>query len=119
MYDSDCKLLLAAADVTASLTDAEGVDFRGPDKEARTYMLNAPAVTGTNPTLDAKIQESDDNSTWRDFLAFPQITAAGQIFVSGKSNARYRRIYLTLGGTNPNFGKVLVAPVPGGRYNNW
>lgn len=118
----DSNLLLFGP--STALNDAnEGngtsVDM-GPDLKAQTYMVHVPAVSGTNPTLDVKIQESDNGSNWRDFLAFPQITAAGQYFVSGRSNARYRRCVTTVGGTDtPSFGNAIIAPVPAGRHANY
>lgn len=119
----DNNLVLRAASegtFDASETSATGVDFGGPDLFAKTYMVRAPSKAGTSPTLDVKIQESDNNSDWRDFLAFPQITVAGEYFVTGKSNARYRRHYSVLGGSgSPAFGAVEIAPVAGGRYTNW
>ncbi|HBF40443.1 MAG TPA: hypothetical protein DDW19_01280 [Anaerolineaceae bacterium] len=117
MYDD--VLRSNAADLAASELATAGVNV-GVDIEPRTVMVHVPtAPTGTSPTLDVKIQESDDNATWRDYAAFPQINAAGQYFLSTKSNAPYRRAISTLGGTTPNFGKVLIAFVPAGRYTNW
>lgn len=120
MIDSDLVLRAASAgNLAADELTPTGVDFGGPDLDAQTYMVHVPSASGTNPTLDVKIQESNDNSTWNDFLVFPQITTAGQYFVTGKSNARYRRYTADVGGTNPNFGAVVIAPVPAGRYTKW
>ena len=111
-----------AGDLVATLTGT-GFDKGGPDLVPRTYMLNVPITpTGTTPTLDAKIQESDDNSTWRDFLAMPQVTTpAGGVtqWVSGKSDARYIRCLLTVAGTTPHFGNVICAIVPAGRAGKY
>lgn len=117
MLDTNLLLLNGASALSAS-ADGAGVDM-GPDLKAQTYMVHVPAVSGTTPTLAVKIQESDDNSAWRDFLAFPSINAVGQYFVSGRSNARYRRYSATLGGTTPNFGNTIIAPVPAGRHTNY
>jgi len=119
MIDTDCLLRDGTTDLTADEATPTGVDFGGHDLEPVTYMVHVPEAGGTTPTLAVKIQESDDNSNWRDFLAFPSITAAGQYFVTGKSNARYRRAPCDVGGTSPDFGAVIIAPVPGGRYTNW
>lgn len=122
MFDANVLLRASSAGaLSASETGATGVDM-GVDLEPQTYGVYVPSVSGTSATLDVVIQESDDNATWRDFLVFPQIvqaSAPGQYFATGKSNARYRRYKATLGGTTPNFGTVLIGPMPAGRYTNW
>ena len=117
--DSDLVFLDGSADITASKTDAAGLDFGGPDLVPVTYMVVVEGTSGTSPTLDIKIQESDNNSTWRDHLVFAQITTKGVFYATGKSDARYRRYYTTTGGEDPTFEKVLVAPVQAGRYDNF
>lgn len=117
MFDENAILHDARSTPITATGNGTGVDM-GVDQVAMTYAAHFTAVTGTTPTLDIKIQESDDNSTWRDFLAFPQMTAAGVQYVTGKSNARYRRVARTAGGTTPSF-TGLIAVVPAGRDKNW
>lgn len=119
MIDSNLVFLDGSADITASKQDATGVDFGGPDLEPLTYMVVVGGTDGTSPTLDIKIQESDNNSDWRDFLSFEQITKAGVFYVTGKCDARYRRYYTTTGGDDPTFEDVIIAPVPAGRYDKF
>ncbi len=117
--DANLKLRAASAgNLTATEGAAVGVKM-GVDLVAQTYMVHVPSVSGTTPTLDVKIQESDDNSTWRDLGVFPQINAAGQYYITLKSNAPYRRYHATVGGTTPNFGATEIAPVPAGRHTKW
>lgn len=118
MFDSDVILKDATGTPITATGNGSGVDFGGPDLEPVCYAAQFTAVSGTTPTLDVVIQESDDNSTWRDFLAFKQMTAAGVEYVTGKSNARYRRAKYTAGGTTPSY-TGLIGPVPAGRDNNW
>ena len=71
------------------------------------YSVNIPvtAVTGTNPTLDITIQESDDTGTnWFNVYSFPRITATG-IYRSPTIPLKGNRIrYVqTVGGTSPSF----------------
>lgn len=69
------------------------------------FNLGVSAVSGTNPTLDVVVQESDDTgSNWYDIYHFPRITATGQyrsplIPMTG-NRVRYVR---TVGGTSPSF----------------
>jgi len=71
------------------------------------YSVNIPvtAVTGTNPTLDVTIQESDDTGTnWFNVYTFPRITATGMYrspAIPLKGN-RIRYVQ-TVGGTSPSF----------------
>ncbi|RME37940.1 MAG: hypothetical protein D6794_06145 [Deltaproteobacteria bacterium] len=119
MLDNDLILRdSSAGNLTASETGSS-VDFGGGDSRAMTYVVVVPQASGTSPTLDAKVQESDDGSTWRDVLSFPQITASGTYRVTAQLDGRYRRCVLTVGGTSPDFGAVIVAPELGGRYDEF
>lgn len=75
------------------------------------YEVNIPvtAVTGTNPTLDIVIQESDDTGiNWYDVYHFPRITATG-IYRSPKLPLTGNRVrYVqTVGGTTPSFTRAI------------
>ena len=71
------------------------------------YEINIPvtAVSGTTPTLDVVVQESDDGGTnWFDVYAFPRITATGmyrspKLLLTG-NRVRYVQ---TVAGTSPSF----------------
>ena len=75
------------------------------------YTVNIPvtAVTGTTPTLDVAIEESDDSGTnWFKVYDFPRITAAGMyrsplIRMVG-NRVRYVQ---TVGGTTPSFTRAI------------
>jgi hypothetical protein len=74
------------------------------------YNVIVTAVSGTNPTLDVVVQESDDSGTnWYDIYHFPRITATGQyrsplIPLTG-NRIRYVR---TIGGTGtPSFTNAV------------
>lgn len=68
-------------------------------------IVSAGAVSGTTPTLDLKIQESDDNSVWADIsgATFTQLTAVGREEIHFKSIKRYIRAVATIAGTTPSF----------------
>ena len=75
------------------------------------YSVNIPvtAVTGTTPTLDISIEESDDTGTnWFKVYDFPRITATGMyrspiIRMTG-NRVRYVQ---TVGGTTPSFTRAI------------
>lgn len=106
-------------DIESSETGAAFVDFGGPDLEPMTYMVVVTGTSGTSPTLDVKIIESDNNDAEGNSVAFEQITAAGVYYATAKFNGGYRRYSATLGGSSPVFENVLIAPVPAGRYTHY
>ena len=102
-------VLAAAAQRTSTLTGT-GIDVL--DYEGVTLaVLNASAGTGTTPTLDVKLQHSDDDSTYADITggAFTQVTdvagtAGIQVLKVNVSDLkRYVRVIGTIAGTTPSF----------------
>jgi hypothetical protein len=66
--------------------------------------LQVTAVSGTTPSITAKVQHSTDGSTWADLVTFTAVTAsnnAQRIAVSGTVN-RYLRALWTISGTTPS-----------------
>jgi len=75
------------------------------------YEVNIPVtlITGTTPTLDIDIQETDDTGTnWFTVYSFPRITATG-IYRSPKLPLLGNRVrYVqTLTGTSPSFTRAI------------
>lgn len=78
-------------------------------------LLDIGNVTGTNPTLDVKLQESDDDGVSdpytdvNDFktggvAAFAQATTSLAISsLTFKRSKRFVRAFATIGGTSPSF----------------
>jgi len=96
-----------SAAITATATSANANP--GTGSISNQYNVTVTAVSGTNPTLDYVVQESDDGGTnWYDIYHFPRITATGQyrsplITFSGN---RLRYI-ATIGGTTPSFTRTI------------
>lgn len=89
-----------------STANGTGVDLIDVAGNMQSALLLTGAVSGTSPTLDVKIQESADNSTWSDVpgATFTQQTAANQRqLISFAAIKRYVRAVYTLAGTSPNF----------------
>jgi len=92
---------------SAALTSTSTSGTFTPNAGALSQEFNiiVTAVSGTNPTLDFTVQESDDGGTnFYDVYQLPRITAAGQyrtplIPLTG-NRVRYVR---TVGGTSPSF----------------
>lgn len=72
-------------------------------------VLQVSAVSGTTPTLVAKIQHSSDGTTWVDLITFTSQNAVNgeYLTVSGTVN-RYLRAQWTIGGTTPSFNFNLA-----------
>lgn len=107
-YDSADMLWNPGSNLTATQTGTglltEGVPFSGIS--LRVYV---PQATGTTPTLDIVVQESNVlGSGYTPLVTFDQITAAGTYRRRITSRKRYLRAVLTVGGTTPNFGAVKV-----------
>jgi hypothetical protein len=86
---------------TAAITPAFGCS----------YVVSIPVtvVSGTSPTMDVDIQESDDTGTnWYTVYSFPRITTTG-IYRSPKLrlNGNRVRYVQTIGGTTPSFTRVV------------
>lgn len=95
----------SAAITTTATTSAISPTF------GMSYSVNIPvtSVSGTSPTMDVSIEESDDSGTnWYKVYDFPRITATGAyrspIFRFKGNRVRYVQ---TLGGTTPSFTRSI------------
>lgn len=92
--------------------------FVGANRSFTVAQRVGGVVSGTNPTLDTKIQESANGSSgWTDVVSFPQVTASMAGLSGGTGPNRvgvvttkdYLRRVHTVGGTgSPSFGAVSV-----------
>jgi hypothetical protein len=103
------------AEITVDDTDDAGVSI-APYEGVLTFVLNAKATNGTSPTLDIKIQHSDDDGatdTYDDVSggAFTRVTDADTsaavvqaITVDKNKLKKYVRVAKDIGGTSsPKF----------------
>jgi hypothetical protein len=112
MFSKDLKTettsaSLMIATVTAN-ANGTGVDIR--DYIANLLIVaNVKQGTGTTPTLDLKIQDSADNSSFADVsgYTFTQVTNSADSFQTLSADTRnlrrYIRVVATVGGTTPSF----------------
>lgn len=98
-----------ASSAISSTTTSSAIS-PSPYSGAAEFVIPVTAVSGTNPTLDVAIEESDDTGTnWYRIYEFPRIAATGAyrtpvLQLSG-NRIRYVR---TVGGTSPSFTMSLV-----------
>lgn len=96
--------LIPAAAVTAD-GDGTGVDLLTLSGEIAVIIDVSAPVAGTSPTLDLKLQDSADNSTYGDVTggAFTQVTDAASVqklSFNKDELKRYVRIVKDIGGTD-------------------
>jgi len=120
MYDLKGNLNIVVVRKSAAVTatgNGTGLDLMGYEGKVAIVFNVAAATAGTNPTYDAKVQDSPDNSTFTDIAGatITQVTTTDSIQVLSvdvRAQARYIRIVETIGGTSsPSFpaGAVLVS----------
>jgi nitrate reductase alpha subunit len=112
----DVRLLLKAAGAQTISTSGTAVDLgsaapnKGQLMEFRAFWT---ALTGTTPTVDLIIEESADNTTFRQVTQFRQLVAADgtmtginstgrQMSRFGLVTQRYLRYRTVIGGTTPS-----------------
>lgn len=94
----------AARTATANGTGVDAQALRGRGL----VILDSAAGTGTSPTLDLKLQDSADNSSFADITGatFTQVINAASrqtLLVNLDGARRYLRAVSTIGGTTPSF----------------
>ena len=98
---------VATAAVTSTVTSA-AIDLKEYDGDV-SLILTSAAGTGSSPTLDVKVQDSDaSGGTYGDLsgAAFTQVTdsVSMQVITFSKDEAkRYIKIVQTVGGSTPSF----------------
>ena len=103
---------LIAGTYTADANGA-GADLQGYQGVLK-IVLDSGAGGGTTPTLDVKIQDSADNSTFADVSGkvFTQVTGASasiqSLAIDTRAVRRYIRAALAITGTSPTFGLAVA-----------
>lgn len=96
---------VASAAVTATATGATITQVAGAGFSA---VVNATAVTGTNPTLDTILQESnDDGTTWYDIWHCERMTGVSTAIIPALPSGGRRRWNSTVSGTSPSFTRQI------------
>jgi hypothetical protein len=74
-----------------------------------TIIIPVTIVTGTNPTMDVDIQESDDTGiNWFTVYSFPRVTTATTLRTPKLQNSGNKLRYVqTIGGTTPSFTRSI------------
>jgi hypothetical protein len=107
-----CMELQQSADKTTTFTTGY-IDLLGYEGDLK-ITLDIGTVSGTSPTLDVKIQDSADHSSFADLSpawAFAQQNASAVVHkgLDVRSCRRYIQAVCTIGGTTPHFNMCLLA----------
>ena len=103
----DITAAVASASVTATATSS-AIDLKEFDGDVL-LVLNCAAGTGSSPTLDIKVQDSDETGgTYGDLsgATFTQVTTSASVQtleVNKDECKRFIKIVQTVGGSSPVF----------------
>ena len=103
----DITAAVASASVTATATSS-AIDLKEFDGDVL-LVLNCAAGTGSSPTLDIKVQDSDETGgTYGDLsgAAFTQVTTSASLQtleVNKDECKRFIKLVQTVGGSSPVF----------------
>ena len=103
----DVTAAVASASVTATATSS-AIDLKEFDGDVL-LVLNCAAGTGSSPTLDIKVQDSDETGgTYGDLsgATFTQVTTSASVQtleVNKDECKRFIKIVQTVGGSSPVF----------------
>jgi hypothetical protein len=121
MFTKDLKsetslLTLLKAQSATATANGTGVDISSYCGNILVILNAAAATAGINPTLDVKIQDSADNSSFADVsgYAFTQVTTTDSLqglSVDTRLCRKYIRVVITIGGTSSPAFPVAVSAV--------
>jgi hypothetical protein len=106
-FANQAYLKAASGTPTAKTSTVTGTGLDFITGDGRCFAIqNVGTVSGTSPTLNGRIQESADNSTWSDVsgATFTQVTASTSLqIITFDRTLRYLRYVGTIAGTSPSF----------------
>lgn len=117
----DANLMLrnkVDADLPAGATNGATIDYGSGDVGPLTQILAVGAMSGTNPVLNTKIQQSPNGTDWADLAFFAPVSAVPSWKnVTVHASERYRRAVFTVTGTGtPVFSQVSCGPDVAGHF---
>lgn len=116
-FDVNTMFFDTTAATTATATSS-AMDFHGPDLDEVDYRIVVNGtVSGTTPKIVPSLETSDDGTNFSTEKTFPDITAAGEYHNKYRCKKRYRKMKLTISGTNPSFGHIEAGIDSGARYD--
>lgn len=121
MFTKDLKtettlLTLLKAQSATATANGTGVDISSYVGNILVILNAAAATAGSSPTLDVKIQDSADNSSFADVsgYTFTQVTNADSLqglSIDTRNLRKYIRVVITIGGTSSPAFPVAISAV--------
>jgi len=115
----DANLLFRSSGNLTQTETSSGIKVRGLGIEGLAVRVSIPTNTGTTNALLAKIQASDDNSTFFDIASYPSgavswASGAKEWIIPVVTDKKYVRLVLEASGSTgtPNWGVVVAGLVP-------
>lgn len=95
----------AARTASANGSSVNLAGYADPGEREMLAYLDVGAASGTSPTLDVRLQDSADGTTWADIsgAAFAQKTGVAQETIYFSTARKFVRAVATIGGTSPSF----------------
>lgn len=118
-WDNGRKGYVGGEDLTPVASAARTATGNGSALSASAFsavslFLNVTAASGTTPTLDVTVEESDDGgSTWRTVGTFAQKTGVSNERKTFLIAADTYRVRWTIGGTTPSFTFAVTGTAKG------
>lgn len=117
-FDS-LQLFTDALAITAT-GDSSKVTINTTGIDGQLIEVAVTLVSGTDPTLDIVVNESEDDfSSEQQIATMEQIIAAGRFFVKVNSNKEKLRLGFTIGGTNTPTFTLTAGIVSGGQRDTF
>ena len=112
-------MLLDETTVTANKTGTALDRLWMPHTPVVIALAVTGTISGTSPTLDVKVQGSDNGTDWTDIKSFTQVTTSeSRQFIRILCPYKYIRGVATKGGTSPSYGSVQLGVVPAGEFTS-
>lgn len=115
VYDAN---LLSIDGTLTNSTDGSALTIRGTGVHGMAMRFNIPSTTGTTNDILAKVETSDDDSTYRLTAQYPGgaqswLTGGKTFIVPFATTKKYVRGVVTLSGSTgvPSFGSVTAGLV--------
>ncbi|WP_163530879.1 hypothetical protein [Halobacillus ihumii] len=102
--------LLTITDTVTATATSDAIEVNSSQSEPLEIRLDVSNVSGTSPILDIVVEGSDDNATFEEISAIPQITQAVVDKRFGViTDKKYIRLKYETGGTSPSFDVQALA----------
>jgi hypothetical protein len=113
----DANLLFHNAATLTTSGDSSGLDVKKTAADGLWVEIVVTALAGstTGRTLDFRVDESDNDSTYNADVTFPQITAVGRYYRRVQSKKRYLRLNRVAGAATGLSATVTAGIVSGAQ----